>query len=298
MHARQFPDLATARLVTDYQAVLDMEDVDAVITAVPVRLNGIFATRALRAGKHVLAGKPLAINEEQGVEVVHAVHESGKAFVLCFEFRRSPLMQRVRRVIESGEIGQVRQLWWNMYRMPFRDAHAWRELSGGAYVAECCHWFDLFDYWQGGAQFQRVAGFGGQDVNMEQDFQDNAVTAVEYASGVRATLNFVYFMDQPEHNMFGVVGTEGKLRGDTDAAGHLIVHSGLAQNRTEFVPNPERAHTGHLGFDLVHEEFVAQIEDDRAQGILEAERGLENLRLCLAAQRAVDTGQMVVRSGQ
>ncbi|NLE75974.1 MAG: Gfo/Idh/MocA family oxidoreductase, partial [Chloroflexi bacterium] len=285
--ARQYPELDDARMVTDYQAVLDMDDVDAVITAVPIYLNGAFAARALRAGKHVLAGKPLAINEEQGVEVVRAVKESGRAFVLCFEFRRSPLMRQVRKIVDSGEIGQVRQFWWNMFRMPFRATHATRERAGGALVAECCHWLDLFDYFQGGAQFQRVAGFGGIDVNTHQDFQDNAVTIVEYASGVKASLNFAYFVDQPEHNTFGIVGSAGKLRGNTDEAGNLVVHAGPAQNRTTFAPNPERAHVGHLGFDLVHDEFVAQIHSDRREALTEAERGLENLRLCLAIQEAM-----------
>lgn len=58
--ARQYPELARARLLTDFEAVLEMEDVDAVILAVPVYLNAPFAARALRAGKHVLAAKPFA----------------------------------------------------------------------------------------------------------------------------------------------------------------------------------------------------------------------------------------------
>lgn len=295
--ARRYPELQSTRLVTDFQAVLDMDDVDAVITAVPVHLNGPFAARALRAGKHVLAAKPLAINEEQGVDVVKAVKSSGCAFVLGFEFRRSPLIRWVRQIIDSGELGQVRQMWWNMYRMPFRAVYTKRERSGGALVAECCHWFDLFDYFQGGgSEFRRVASFGGIDVTSHQDFEDNAVTIVEYSSGVRASLNFAYFVDQPEHNTFGVVGTWGKLRGDTDRAGRCIVYSGPTQSRTEFVVNPEKAHTGHLGFDLVHDDLISQIEGNRGEAMAEAEGGLENLRLCLAAQKALDSGRIVERS--
>lgn len=293
--ARQHPELANARMVTDFQAVLDMDDVDAVILAVPVNLNAPFAARALRAGKHVLAAKPFAFDEEQGIDLLRAVKSSERAFVLGFEFRRSPLMRHVRGVIESGELGEVRQLWWNMHRMPFRPAHSVRERSGGAFIAECCHWLDLFDYFQGGARFTRVASFGGLDVNTHQDFQDNAVTIVEYDTAVRASLNFTYFVDQPEHNLFGVVGSKGKLRGDTEAAGRCVVHSGPDKKRTEFVVDPSKAHTGHLGFDLIHEELVAQIEGDRRDAIREAEGGLENVRLCLAAQEALDTGRIVER---
>ncbi len=219
--ARQHPELANAHLLTDYQAVLAMPNVEAVILAVPCALNAPFAVQALRAGKHVLAAKPFAVTAAQARELHAAVVESERQFVLGFEFRRSPLMRRVRQIVASGELGDVHQLWWNMHRMPLRPTHAKQERSGGAYLAENCHWFDLFDHFLGGARFTRVAAFGAldrRDVNPHMDFADNAVTIVEYESGVRGSLNYTYFTDQPEYNVFGVVGTRGKLRGDTDAA--------------------------------------------------------------------------------
>jgi predicted dehydrogenase len=186
-----------------------------------------------------------------------------------------------------------------MHRMPLRPTHARQGRSGGAYLAENCHWFDLFDYFLGSARFKRVASFGGldrRDVNPHMDFPDNAVAIVEYESGVRASLNYTYFTDQPEHNVFGVVGTRGKLRGDTEGAGRLVVFSGATQDRTEYVVNPERAHTGHLGFDALHDELAAQIDaGDRQAALTQAAQGLENTLLCLAAQEALDTGRVVER---
>jgi predicted dehydrogenase len=191
-------------------------------------------------------------------------------------------------------------LWWNMHRMPLRPTHARRERSGGAYLAECCHWFDLFDHFLGGARFRRVAAFGGldrPDLNVHLDFADNAVAIVEYEGGVRASLGFTYFTDQPEHNVFGVVGTRGKLRGDTDRAGRLVVYSGPTQDRSEYVVNPEKAHTGHLGFDALHDELVEQVErGDRRAALEQAAQGLENTLLCLAAQEALERGSVVERT--
>lgn len=293
--ARSFPELASVKLTTDYKSVLQMGDVDAVILSVPIYMNASCAIDALMAGKHVLAEKPFAINEEQGVELLKAVKNSNRAFVLAFEFRRSPLMQRVKGIIDSGELGEVKQLWWNMHRMPLRATHCKRERTGGSFLVESCHWFDLFDFFQGGAQFDRVASFGGLDASPHQDFADNAVTIVEYNTGVRASLNFSYFADLPEHNVFGVVGTRGKLRGDTDQAGRCIVYSGQTQDRSEYVVNPTIAHRGHLGFDLVHDDLVAQVEGDRSEAMAEAERGLENLRLCLAAEEALASRRVIER---
>jgi hypothetical protein len=53
---------------------------------------------------------------------------------------------------------------------------------------------------------------------------------------------------------------------------------------------------GHLGFDRIHEAFADQIETrDHAWALDEAERGLENLLLCIAADRAVLEGRVVKR---
>src|SRR5206468_11278663 len=85
------------------------------------------------------------------------------------------------------------------------------ELSGGPYLAECCHWLDLFEFFQSRARFTRVAAFGGLDVpNTHVDFPANAVTIIDYNTGVRGSLNFTYFTDQPEYNVWGIQGTGGQ----------------------------------------------------------------------------------------
>jgi predicted dehydrogenase len=198
----------------------------------------------------------------------------------------------VRKMIEAGSLGTIKQLWWNMTRGPLRASHNRLELSGGPYLAECCHWLDLFEYFQPGARFTRVAAFGGLDApNTHVDFPDNGVTIIEYTTGVRGNLNFTYFTDQPEYNVWGIHGTGGKIRGDTEDAGRFVMFSGPTRDRTDFVVNPAKAYHGlhgHLGFDRMHDAFADQIESgDHAAAVDEAERGLENLLLCLAADRAI-----------
>ncbi len=298
--ARTYPELAQAKLTTDFQELLAMPDVEAVILAVPIHVNAPLAIDALRAGKHCLTSKPFALNEEQGVQLLRAVRESRQAFIHGFQYRYSPLFTQVRKMIDAGSLGTVKQLWWNMTRLPLRETYNRLELSGGAFLAECCHWLDLFEFFQPGARFTRVAAFGGLDVpNTHVDFPDNAVTIVEYNTGVRGSLNFTYFTDQPEYNVWGIQGTAGKVRGDTEEAGRFVMFSGPTQDRTEFTVNAAKAYHGlhgHLGFDCIHDAFADQIQTgDRAWAVDEAERGLENLLLCLAADRAILEGRVVQR---
>jgi predicted dehydrogenase len=295
--ARAHPDLAGVRLATDVGAVLAMPDVDAVILTVPIRLNAPLALQVVEAGKHCFASKPFAIDAEQGVRLLRAVRRSSHAFIVGFQYRYAPLFTHARKLIEAGFLGAIKQLWWNMTRLPLRASHNRLELSGGPYLAECCHWLDLFEYFQPGARFTRVAAFGGLDVpNTHVDFPDNAVTIIDYNTGVRGSLNFTYFTDQPEHNVWGIQGTGGKIRGDTEDAGRFVMFSGPTQDRTDFAVNPAKAYHDLLGFDCLHNAFADQIESrDHAWAVEEAERGLENLLLCLAADRAILEGRVVTR---
>jgi predicted dehydrogenase len=296
---RAYPEeLDRVTLLTDYRALLDMPEVEAVILAVPINLNAPLAVRALRAGKHCYASKPFALDVEQGMELLQTVRDSEVSFIHGFQFRYAPLFQQVRRMIEAGYLGQVRQVWWNMNRRPLRPSHSRRVLSGGPYLAECCHWLDLFEFFQPSARFERVAAFGGLDMpNTHVDFADNAVTIIDYDTGVRGSLNFTYFIDQPEMNVFGIQGTEGKIRGDTDAGGHFVMFYGNTEDRIEYVANPLNVYQGHLGFDRIHEVFAYEIASrDHAYSVDEAERGMENLLVCLAADQSLVEGRVIQRS--
>ncbi len=296
-----YPQLRDARLLSDFDRMLEMSDVDAVIIALPVHSNAQLAIKSLKAGKHTYTSKPFALTIEDATELRKAVLSSGLAFANGFQFRYAPLFQQIRRSITDGYLGDVRQLWWNMTRLPLRPAFSRKDLSGGAYFAECCHWFDVIDYLLDGCRFTKVAAFGGLDrPNTHVDLADNAVTIIEYEGGFRASVNFTYFTDQPEFNTFGLQGTDGKIRGDTDHGGSYVMFAGRGQDRTEFAVNPAHAYSSgphqHLGFDVAHEEFARQIEtSDSAAAAAQAASGFENVLICLAAERALDTGAIVTR---
>jgi predicted dehydrogenase len=289
-------DFREVDFFTDYDRFLDHGDLEAVIVAVPIPLNAEYPIRALRKNKHVFASKPFGLTLKDGWELKKAVEAAKSKFMVNYEFRYSPVMQAIRRQIESGAIGNLRLMWWNMFRMPFRPAYAKWATSGGALVAEVCHWFDLFHLFNSWIPFKRICTFGGLDVlGAQQEIDDNAVCIIEYANGVRAGINYTYFTDQPKHNQFGLVGDRGKIIADTDDAGRYLLYSGVEQNRTEFVANPSRAHMGHLGFDVSHRRFAQIILEDLDVNREEAARGFESLLISIAAQRSSDQGRIISR---
>lgn len=294
--ARRHCDFGGVAFFDDYDRFLAEGGVDAVILAVPVNLNARYGMKALKAGKHVLASKPFAIGVDEAVELYHAVRAARGAFVLNFEFRYSPLFVAIRRELDADRIGQVRLMSWNMFRMPFRPSYRRRAVSGGPFIAEICHWVDIFRFVEGRGRFLRAASFGGLDVLKDmQDFADHAASIVEYDSGAVGSINFTYFTDYPEHNVFAFVGDKGKIAGNTDGAGVYSLYRDGRREPDVVRLDPTTNHQGHLGFDRSHAYFAEVIEDGLRVNEAEAEAGLESTLATVALDMAMTEGRTVTR---
>ncbi len=92
---------------SDYEAVLADPAVQSVHLAVPNRLHYEMASQALRAGKHVLCEKPLAMNSTESAELVQLAAESGRAAGVNYNVRYYPLCLEARSLVEAGELGEV-----------------------------------------------------------------------------------------------------------------------------------------------------------------------------------------------
>ena len=79
----EFPQLKT---FTDYQALLDDGDIDAVILATPMQVHASQAVQALYAGKHVLTEVAAALTLEECWELVEAVEKTGLAYMMAENF--------------------------------------------------------------------------------------------------------------------------------------------------------------------------------------------------------------------
>jgi predicted dehydrogenase len=98
-----------ARFTGRYDDVL-AGDADAVVLATPARLHADMAVAALEAGKHVLVEKPLALDVASAERVVRAAEQAGKVLMVGHLMLFHPVVQHMRRVVESGELGRIHYL--------------------------------------------------------------------------------------------------------------------------------------------------------------------------------------------
>jgi len=112
---------------TDYHELLRRDDVDAVIVATPNYLHAPVVLAAVKARKHVLCEKPLALELTSALEMWRAAERAGVRHMTAFTYRFVPAMRYMKYLIDSGGAGRV----YHFRAQRFQDwatrAMGWRQ---------------------------------------------------------------------------------------------------------------------------------------------------------------------------
>ncbi len=111
--ARYAPAHPTVRFTAEYQELLDDPELEAVVLATPVPTHFELAKRALDAGKHVLVEKPMTWRAAEARELREVVRASGRTLMVGHLLRFHPGVEKLRELIDSGELGEVRYVYGN-----------------------------------------------------------------------------------------------------------------------------------------------------------------------------------------
>ncbi|MEQ1883755.1 MAG: Gfo/Idh/MocA family oxidoreductase [Bryobacteraceae bacterium] len=100
-------ELTVDRVSADYATLVSDPNVDAVHVCTPNALHFPIAKAALAAGKHVLCEKPLAMSVEEARALVDLAAKTGLRNCTFHNLRFYPMIQQARRIVASGELGDV-----------------------------------------------------------------------------------------------------------------------------------------------------------------------------------------------
>ena len=96
------------RFYPNDRALIDNEkDLDAVSICTYNRQHAPCAIYALEHGVNVMLEKPMCVTTEEAIEIVRAEKKSGKILSIGFQPRLDPNMQMIKKIVESGELGQI-----------------------------------------------------------------------------------------------------------------------------------------------------------------------------------------------
>ena len=290
--ARETPGFESVEFIESFDEVLARDDIDAVILVLPDVLHAPFAIAALNAGKYVMSTKPMARTPEEAFEIADAARAHPNHYMLGFQLSYSTFAQEVMSVIDSGEIGTVRQIRFDYHRGPWRPVHRKKYADvDGAMIKEGVHWLDLIYRLSGELPWKAMSGFGGRDTFPDSfEFEDNGVLLIDF-EGFRAAHTFTYYRRASDHaEDFLLVGEKGLIRGTFDKL-EVVTDAGV---REIDVPGMLLPQQHHVGYYEMHDAFAAMCLDDTTP-YTNWQTALENMLSCYAAQIAVADGRTVHR---
>ena len=218
--------VAEATSYVDYREMLADEQLDVVVIATPNHTHSAIFDDVIKSGVHVLVEKPLGINiaECQKMIASETQHQRpGRVVWVGLEYRYMAPTSRLIEEVESGSCGAVKMIAIREHRFPFlKKIDNWNRFSkntGGTLVEKCCHFFDVMSL-IANSQPVSVYASGGQDVNhldeiydgLRSDILDNAYVVVNFANGVRGTLDLSMFAEGSQNEQeICVVGDKAKI---------------------------------------------------------------------------------------
>lgn len=93
-----------------YQKLVDDPAVDAIYVGLPNGLHFEWTMRALKAGKHVLVEKPCADTAVEARTLFDYAASKGLVLLEGYHYRFHPAVQRVKEIVDSGELGKIKSM--------------------------------------------------------------------------------------------------------------------------------------------------------------------------------------------
>ena len=186
--------------------------IDAVYVGTPVFLHAPQTIQSLRAGKHVICEKPMAMNEAEARTMVEAAEEGGKLFGVAYYRRCYPKVQRAKQLIEAGTIGQpvfaelTNHMWFDG-----SGSRGWLfdpvKSGGGPLFDIASHRIDVLNF-----LFGRPQSVKAQLSNVVHHYavEDNATVMINYQNGVRGVVD-VRWHSKVNRDECRIRGTEGEM---------------------------------------------------------------------------------------
>ena len=112
--ASQYPGISTFGTLAE--ALAD-SDLDSFVLASPAEQHHRMALAAIQAGKDVFVEKPLALDAEDGLEMVHAARESGVILMVGHLLRYHPAILKIQELVAAGTLGHLDYIYSNRLSM-------------------------------------------------------------------------------------------------------------------------------------------------------------------------------------
>ena len=201
---------------TDARAMLKSKTINAILIATPHYDHAPLGIAAFEAGLHVMVEKPIAAHKAEAERLIAASEQNPHLiFAGMFQLRVEPRYQELRRLCQTGELGQLVRVNWintDWYRTEaYYASSGWRATwageGGGVLLNQCLHNLDVLTWLLGPPQ--AVRGFGQLGRFHHIEVEDQITVHLEWPGLVQGV--FVASTGEtPGTNRLELIGTRGK----------------------------------------------------------------------------------------
>jgi len=237
-HPERWADPPQLKRFVNSAELIRSRAVDAVLIATPHFSHTTIGIDALENGLHVLVEKPISVHKADCERLLAAHGNQRQVFALMYNQRTDPFYRKIRELVRSGELGELRRINWTITDWFRTDAYyassrwraTWAGEGGGVLLNQCLHNLDLFQWLFG--MPARVRGFCQLGRYHDIEVEDDVTAYFEYPNGMTAVL-ITSTGEAPGTNRLEIAADNGRVVCENDAVTWL---------RNE-VPAPEFSRT-------------------------------------------------------
>jgi len=296
LHAMQ-QRFGVSHAFTDVEAFLS-SGIDAVTITSPAPCHRQNVADAARHGLPILCEKPLAMTEDEAAEMIATAERAGVMLFTGFDYRFSPVSQKIRQLVRDGAIGEVRSLRliyiWHCHGRYVTTADGRRvtqarrdgRMAEGGPMVDCgVHQIDLARFWLGSEVARWSAAGAWVD---DYEAPDHVYLHMDHACGAHTMveMSYAYCHTVAEpwmHFEYELIGTDGLIRYDrTSKCFEVRMPKG-----TEALPfGSEKSFPG------LYAAFATALETGEPGDLPTGRDGLEATRIARAATLAVQDARL------
>lgn len=284
-YRKQYPDV---KVTEDYKEVLEDAGIEGVVIAAPAAFHYRLVKEALLNGKHVFVEKPLALNIDEGRELVELAGQKGKVLMVGHILRYHNAVIKLKELIDKDELGNIRYVYsnrLNIGKIRTEENILWsfapHDISVILMLLDACP--------------ESLSTTGGN--YLQHDVADVTMTNMSFPGGVRAHI-FVSWLHPFKEQKLVVVGDKKMAVFDdmTDEKLFLYPHKIEWKNS---MPVASKAETETVSFEMVEplraecRHFLDCMEKDLTP-VTDGKEGLRVLGILQASQESLDSAGKVI----
>ncbi len=240
-----------------YEALLEDPEVEAVYVPLPNSLHAEWSIRALRAGKHVLCEKPLAMTEAEAKEMFRAAEENGVFLMEAFAYLHNPVIAALKAELDAGAVGEIRYIdsAFIAGRRPDTDIRLQRETGGGAMYDLGCYPMSMVLWLTGEepADVKASAWFSERKIDLDTK------ALLQFPGGITAGVDCAMVSGIGRLDRLNIMGTEGEIHSSVEfnqcgEIEYTIQRGGRTETKKVLSPNNYRLEVEQLGRCIAGEE--------------------------------------------